>query len=869
MDHPQPTSETYLFSLSDFKHVIKQWKRPILKGALICAVLAVVFCLLRPLKYTSDATFYEKPKNNGAGVNKSAALILLGEEPENSAIVLLKSRKILEAAIVKLDLQATIKPYSILPDFVVKAFEHLNYVRKNLIVEAAYLTRSRHPSIEDLEPSIRAIEVTYNGEIPLYFDLHFTSDETFILTNSMNEMPLEGKLGTPLNTENVQFTLLASRPLSLKSKRYVLTLKPLRELTDELKTNLIAVSDYHDKGYISLSLSYFSRVGASKFLNAIMETYRDHLISEHHEIVASQLGYLNQRRQKMDEQLIALMNNHGKRISAHAGHLDLLVTTQQNLQKRLLTIDLEIKHIQQALDEGSYLQMHDSSDNDSPLIHQTIAEIRHYRQQCDSLICLLKESEKPPQAQLIAQEASMGEFQGIDLESAHTLYITYCRELQEAEASAIQNQFIIKKILQSDFELSSLSAVLTDPVSSEIVKKAGTIALTIKDQDNRTQREIERLTQDLEVQRTFLTLHLQQVVELLKLRVDLLRAKVRAIQLATFDLLQKKISIQETYVLNYAVSRLTSLKHEQALINQQKQTLQLDFDKLPEQYAAEKLIHLYLKTNHSIMQHIGSLIESKNIADHLEMSLSAPFDLATTPLHPKWPALPIYAILGGLIGALAVIWFAVFNSIKSGVDATADNLSFIGENVAGVLSSEINSPENLETLRRLIAQLCPIEPSQTALGETLLLLENCGPNYAQSFAILLSKRNLKVLLMSMSPDESLGTKVDKGGLLAYLEGTAKEPLVIEGENFDKMDFGGTTAYCTELLESIAFQKLLDELRKKYDLIIGISKTTILSSEAEIAVSLFDSAAITVKDEKLHELKNFFHLPKKISFLFGL
>jgi uncharacterized protein involved in exopolysaccharide biosynthesis len=867
MDFPQPTEETYLFSVSDFKHVIKKWQKPILKGALICSVLAASFTLLRPLNYTSEATFYEKPKNNGTGSNKSAALLLFGEEQENSAVVLLKSRKILEAAIVNLNLQATIKPYSILPDLVVKAFERLNYLRKNLIVEAAYLRRSPYPAIEDPEPAISAVEVNYNGEIPLYFDLYFTSNDTFTINNSLDGIPAEGTLGKSFNTGNAEFTLVAPQTKSLKSKHYVLTLKPLRELAEKLENNLKVVSDYKDKAFISLTLNYPSREGTSRLLNAIMKAYRDHLLLEHHEVVASQVDYLKQRRQTMDEQLAALMHNHGEQISAHAGSLDLLVATQQNLQKRLLNIDLETKHIQQALDEGSYLQMHYSSDSDSPLIHQTLAEIRRFRQQCDSLVCLMEDSEKPINLHLIAQEASMKEFQGIDLETANTLYISYCRELQETEASAIQNQFIIDKIQQPNFELSSLAAVLTDPVSCEIVKKAGTLSLTIKDQDNRTHREIERLSQDLEVQRSFLTLHLKQIVELLKLRVELLRAKVHAIQLATHELLQKKISIQETYVLNYAVSRLKSLKHEQALINQQKQTLQLEFDKLPEQWAAEKLVNLYLKTDGSLMEHIGSLIESKNIADHLEMSLSAPFDFATPPLHPKWPALFIYALVGALMGTLAVTLFAVINSIKNGVDATASNLTLIGEHVAGTLSN--SSSDGLETLRRLMAQLCPIEPLQPAQGHSLLLLENHGPNYAPPFATLLSKRNLKVLLMSISPEDNLDPKTEKGGLLDYLEGTSKEPLIIKGVTFDQIHFGRTTPYCNELLESSAFQSLLEELRKKYDWIVAISQAPLFSSEAETAVTLFDGAAITLKDEKLHDLKGYFHLPKKISFLFDL
>ncbi|MBA3602595.1 MAG: hypothetical protein H0W50_02920, partial [Parachlamydiaceae bacterium] len=536
------------------------------------------------------------------------------------------------------------------------------------------------------------------------------------------------------------------------------------------------------------------------------------------------------------------------------------------LQKKLLAIDLEIKHVQQTLNDGTSLKAHYSSENDPPFIHQTLAEIRRYYQQCDSIDAALGNS--LTKDFVPNRQKSLGqEFKGIDLDTANTLFLSYSRELNETEANANQNQYIVDKIPQSDFEMSSLVAILTDPVSQDIVRKASTLAQTIKDQTNRTSKELERLNHELDLQRNFLSLHLKQVVELLELRVEFLRNKVKSIQAVTFDLLKQKISLLEKSMHDYAASHLDSLKHEQTLILKQKQALQSDFDKLPEQWATEKLLDLYLKTDASIMQTIGSLIESKNISDHLEMSLSAPFDKAIPPLHPRSPHLLIWALFGAFLGGLGVTFFAIMGSIKQGISVSEANLRLMGQHVAGTLQSKASTETELETLRRLAAHLCPsIVERQNASerGKTILILDSQDRDYELKFANLLSKRNLKVIILPITFDlAESGTKDD---LLSYLNGSSKEVHISRGSTFDQISAGGSTAYGNELIESAAFQKLLSQLRENYDCIIAISKSPILDAQTEALLPIFDSIAITVTDEKLHELKNFFRLEKKHSFV---
>lgn len=867
MTHQPKDEEAILLSFADFKRVFKLWKKPILKSACLCAGLATVFGLLSPLKYVAEATFHEKAKSDSvSGNNKNAAMLLLGEERESSAIVMLKSNRVLEAAIRNLDLQASIEPYSILPRLVSKGLKRLSYPFKNLTVESAYLRRSAYPSIEDEMRQISAKNVVYGGEVPLYIDVKFTSPNSYTAYEARLGHLGEGKLGEPFSYGEIQFALHAEQPMDFEHRRYELVIQPLRKLAETLAKDLKVVSDYKDKSFITLTLTYQSRRGVGALLNAIMDAYRDYLESEHHRIVASQVAYLNQRRQKMEEQLAVLMHEHAEVLTAHAGNLDVLIATQQNLQKKMLTIDMEIKHIQQALEEGSYVQARYISENDPPFVHQTASEIRRYRQQSNSIELAL--SELPQPLKFASQEAAAHEFQGIDLETASALYLSYCRDLQEVEAGAVQNQFIIDKLTQKDFELSSLAAVLTDPISGEIVKKAGAISLAIKDQGNRTQRELERLNQDLDLQRTFLRQHLEQVVDLLKLRAKLLYSKIHEVQKASLELLRQKITLHEKQLLEYADSRLDTLKQERALIIQQKQALQREFDQLPEQWAGEKLLDLYLKTDGSLMQHIGSLIESKNIADHLEISLSAPFDRAVAPIHPKPPYLIVFAVLGAFAGAFGVMCYALGQSVSKGVDATEENLRQAGANVAGCLSVKGSRPNDLETLRRLAAQLCPVDQhgQSNGLGQALLLLESKGPAYAKELARLLSMRNSRVLLVDISFEGACAESKGAEGLLAYLEGAADEPKIVCGGEFDWIPLQGSSSYGAELVKSKLFRTLIDKMRSKYDYVLAVSKAPLCSAEAEGVMQLYEKAALTVTDEKLQDLTRFISAPCQCVFV---
>lgn len=957
--HDEPAD--ILLSLSDFARICKQSKTKIIQSALLCGLAAMLFALTRPLQYNVEGTFKEKPRAESTSSGIST-LLLLGGEKENPTIAMIKSRKVIGHAIKQLNLQATIEPEEN-RGFILRQLGNFGkQVQQTLRVEYAYLNRSVYPAIEEQPKQITVQALIYNEEIPLLLHVEVTSPTSYTIRDRSQTIG-EGFFGEPFITKTFQFTLNSTpqgTSADLTGKRYTLNLRPLEAISKGIAKNLKIIADYNASSFLTLKLSHSSRQEASALLNGIMEAYRNYLISENHKVVAEQIAYLKTRQAEINLDLSLLMETHAQQVSTHAGNLDLLISTQQNLQRRLLGIDLEIKQLQKSIDEGSYLQGHSLGDSHAPTIYNALSEIQRYKQQCDTLDLLLRHNHRNHMVQqeileqhlsdldeihvhaaeaqdlLIAldenkplpvdtdlyhspkylvknwqekistekqhthnfrdylynllhlfevqkktiedrlthQQGNNKEFAGIDLDTANHLYISYNRELQELESTALQHQMLLEKLKTPTFELSALATILNDSVSRDIIAKASATSLTLQDQTNRTTRELERLTQELELQKTFLGNHLFEAKALLHLKIELLKDKIEAVQAATLELTQERISIQEKQLLDHGIAHIDTLAQERAVILHQKQALQDEFDKIPEQWAREKIVDLYLQTQGSLMQQIGNLIESKNIADNIDITLSTPFDQAEPPLHPNAPHIVIFALLGGLIGALGALIRNLIKSIVNGIAATAENLRLAQQHVSGTLNMPLldrdldarwlHAQDALgadlrETLRRLALFLLPDGAKTSPPGKTVLLLEGKGPAYAGLLGELLFKRGLKILLLPICGPHAKDSDMDLDKSLWHYLTQAESPLPRpqKGKFCDLLPLHLHEDLDMEWLHSSRYQRILNHFKETYDLVIVSSDELPCSAKGETLSSLFDHTIITVQDEKLQQLKPYF------------
>jgi tyrosine-protein kinase Etk/Wzc len=454
------------------------------------------------------------------------------------------------------------------------------------------------------------------------------------------------------------------------------------------------------------------------------------------------------------------------------------------------------------------------------------------------------------------QQAPLKEFQGINLAIAKDLYIAFNNELSNAESAAAQHEFVCDQIDDPNFEIGSLSTIINDPLSLGLITNASNLILSLKDQNNRSAKEQERLNADLAIQKGFIKTHIQQSIALLKLQQNFLKEKIQNLQSLNLSLIQEQISILENQMNEYLANTLENLNQEKLLIEKNLTELRMEMAAFPQKWAAEQLINQQMEVNKNLVEEISKLVESKNITNNLETMQSSPVDMAFPPLHPKSPRLILLAIIGALAGALIGFFWTLGKSVIKGVQASADNLQAIGQHVCGTLSRSYQEPlrkdplldHDLSTLRRILAYI-----DLSGLSKTLLLLEGKGPDYAMPLAELMSFKSVKPLILELRFED-----VQEGhghGILQYLEGKISEPAIQQFPGYDKIASGGIFRYANELIGSRRFRDLLDSLKKKYDWIIVSSSAMPNSAETETLLDFFPNAVVTVTEETLQELHN--------------
>lgn len=240
------------------------------------------------------------------------------------------------------------------------------------------------------------------------------------------------------------------------------------------------------------------------------------------------------------------------------------------------------------------------------------------------------------------------EYQGMTLEVARQLYLDYATQLVHIEGTIRESLFLIQQLALPEFEITSLSATLTDPISQQMIQKGSDLLLHIRDQHNQSAREQERNKEELQLYRTLLALHLTQRVDLLELQKHLLEEKIASLQAMTLELMHRRLSLLEKTLKEQRQARLSGLEQEKHLIRAQLQELREEMAHLPQRWVSEQLIAQEVEMNQRIVEEIVKLVESKNIAHHLDLIHAAPLDAAFPPLHP----LPSQGILFGLLGLI-------------------------------------------------------------------------------------------------------------------------------------------------------------------------------------------------------------------------
>lgn len=851
MSNGKVSEEEKVLALSDITQALKRGKKTIFRVVSFCAVCGVLFALSRPVLYLGEATFRQR-ENQEAGVGGSLFEIFSRgtSRASSHAQSMMKSRTVLQRAAIKCDLQATVSRKGV-------SFPRIKTFANNVLTAYAYFRNRSESPFTDYPLPLQCKEVYYDGEKAKGFEIVFSSEEEYTAYTADKKSLGTGSLGQPFKGGDFQFTLeRCPRNESLSRKHFIVSLAPLRSVVKALSGTIKIDEDEDDKNLLNVSLKHPDRHLAARVVNTVMDEYKKYLEEENTLATRTQLEYLKRRKEEMKGLVQQLMEDHAKACSQDicntgfidsAKQLEFLTRSESESRARLMAIDLELKRLHH-LQEGGQCVYYDTyaPTGDAQIINSLLLSMRDLSQQRDALNLAIEET------QFKITPADLQEFAGIDLSMANQLYLTYTRQHDDIEASIKQNDFLGAEVLQEGFDISSLSGVLNDPVSGEIIGAASHLLLKLRDENNITVKEQERLKEGVSQQRAFLSNHLKQTRELASLRRGLIESKIAALHQTMLELIKEQIALKGKHLSDYVSARIENLGQEEQLLNSHLDSLHTKMAELPKKWVGEQLIKELLDLQQRLSREIAELVESKNLKSNLELVQSAPVDRALLPYLPQKPKIMLFMAVGVFLGAFCSSAFVLFKSFHGGVRAASTNLSTEWRHYSGYLSLRSDqtsltlSDDDLSTLRRLIAAVC--DPSKKGL---CLLVEGRGPHFAPHMAKLLSRRGNKVLLLPLSFERV--SEESTGGLLEVLEGKALEPLVLNKGIYDEVLPGGVSRWGSELSASGTFLKLVNRYKESYDWILAYTQATATSAEVEALLALADSIAVTVDGETLDTL----------------
>lgn len=962
---PKPKEE-FLLTFSDLVSIIRKNKKKFISSMLICASLAFLYGVTKPIMYEAEGTFKEEGRSpSGLNSSLSATFFMLSDASDGNALSIMRSRRLVEDLIKDQGLQGHIikvqQKFPLIP---------IETIKNNLLTEYALLTRSRRPILKDVDPDFKFEEIVYRGEVPIALRLYVLSPETFAVYDQQKKLLGEGTFGQSFKKNDYAFTLLQAHESPISHGEYELILLPLAQTAKELSKFFTVEGDRIDKGILKITYRNRDRKQAAAHINALMALYQHYIECKHEQACEKQVKYLIQRQNEMAKVLETMMEAYAVTLSTDLSStgfassekaMDFLASNQHQLKQKLFAITLEIQRLERAQLEGSSDGIF-SSLNHIDTLDKLGAEKRQLKQQADSLDLMIRShpnqteefhksfaaqleeldaikqtlqesqlalaslqrnevpskhskladdskyifsawrdklakaqealTDHPPTAEskcqsdweecksglisylthlnhylnvyqrnieekLAHQQTPSTEFQGINLNIARELYISYNRDLSLLESRSNQHEFILSQLDEPTFEISSLSTILNDPLSTEMIAKTSNVILALKDQDNRSTKEQERLNIELDIQKGFLQTHIEQSMALLRLHQSFLKEKIQSLQSMTLSLIQEEISILDHHIKEYISNTLGNLQKEKELIADNLAELRMEMAAFPQKWAAEQLIHQQMEVNKSLVAEVSKLVESKNIANNLEKLQSAPVDIASPPLHPKSPHLFMLTVIGAALGGLITFAWTIAHTVIHGIPVSSHLLKTNGLNVCGPLHPNRIYQGNLQkdplldtdlsTLRRLTVFM---ESNATFASHACLLLEGKGPNYASSLAELLARRGLRTLVLELRFDETDGS----AGVLQYLEGKVQEPFISSIDEYDKISTGGVCRLANELICSHRFKQLISSLTERYDWVLVNSSVTVKSAEADALLDLFPLAAITVQDGTIQDLQ---------------
>lgn len=854
-------------SWDDLKRVYQKKKRKITCIALAGALVSFSYFFFKPPTFQASATFKQAASRAESGFDlKKLARTLSGSPSEASTTPLMLSRTVLAKTVEELGLQAVVEQRG----FLTKKFLAC---RDNLLAEF-------HRDLP-LQEEFQFKNVSYPGEKPRQFFLRFSSPDAFELLDPHHEKLSSGLLHQKVACEELTF-ILTQTPANLKiGTLYPLSILPRNSVIQEVKSRVSVKPLKEDKNILAISFRDAHRQKAAAFVNTLMKKYEEFLIEENKTVLGAQLKYLDQRQNELNTKLDADIKDHVamlKKSLVDQGfmgveqEMDSILEPLQIYRTRLNEIEVETAGLEQRLSQAdspvdsSFKLAHQFGKNlaeqienvsgflqkmekNEPLDSSALAAFFKDRPEKHLQTDDQRKEELTAHLRMLMQHLSLrqknlqessayldkieSDFSGMTLEASRDLFQQYCRQLDDLQAQLKQVVFFRDHLHEPHFEISTLSNVLNDSVTQQLVQKSSELEGQLCDLINRSGREHDRLKETLTIQKRFLESHLSQTLELGKIRIQLLKEKIGSLYKVMKDLLQKEKAVLENKIAD----------------------LKTKMQEVPELWHMDKRLKFKAELTKGMMEGLTQIAESKNLSRHLYQVESKPLDPALLSLSPEPPRLLLKSLAGALGLAALFYLYALIQAFLKGLPASLTTLSFMGAHTSGTFSRQRLVPFDelpdldLETLRKMASFLV----QRTEKKLVTAFLSPRGSDFCFQLAHLMALRQQKILIIDCNFDRIMGPD-DVPGLWQVLHNTIAQLPLRHEAHYDYLPAGGMTRHGSELLSSDRFTELLAECRGRYDFIFLLRQTSLDSQEAKELLHMTDLAVMTTEEESQDTLK---------------
>ncbi len=353
------------------------------------------------------------------------------------------------------------------------------------------------------------------------------------------------------------------------------------------------------------------------------------------------------------------------------------------------------------------------------------------------------------------------EFQGSSLETLRDLHFEYNKKLDQLNVSIKEFGHILEELEKPDFEISAMSIILNDINSLNLIQGITSLQKSLKDEKNSTQKEKERYKEDINFEKNILIAHVQELIELKKLNVEVVKDKIKILQQSQLDAINQQILLLKDRYQSFVNGHLNKLDSQKKNLEDQMEQYKQQMLLIPEKRKLEKKLEMKSKMAMNMMDTITQLIESKTISYNIHNFESKTIDLAILPKIPESRPIIKYSFFIFIIFMILSSIFFIIRSLIKGFSVSFENLIASNYQVIGEMkltkneSSIQNIQEaNLEILRKVSSFIKNENPAPQLIS--LLLKEDS--NFSHILANLIGMKGESVLLLSLCKEKENNLK---------------------------------------------------------------------------------------------------------------